>query len=341
MSKKVVFIFRSLSNAEAKLFSALETVPVFVALSPEAAVSLEKCQLSYIIPHDYFDSREYNAWFDELLLITRKTGEARIDDGTTIQEILSVEGESLWGLLYPHLAYHLFNLFVFKKIVEKIVVLQSPDQAVILSYRQGDREAVIRDVADSLHIPVSLKNASLVLRLRHFSDIVFNYFFTRAHPWIELINRMPNFLSCIGYFQEKKEMCIVNLKRIIRLYKGEYEDPSSPGTILAVAFASYHSFVRKVANMKMDVREKVVIVKADVLTRDFKKKCAALGIHQVPLYEYLSPAMHKRIYETRSMLLGRLKKHYPGIVLAFVKAVDFPAYQAVRRYFLDHFSSFN
>ena len=307
MNKHLIFIFRRPNAKDKKLCSCDNSI--IIPLDNYARFSLEENNLNYFTLNDYFDKKDYLASIAELSDLVEKCGNYPLSGGTpvTLKESLIYEDISLWDLCRQHLSDELFNNLFFFKTIKRIIDLEKPETISILGGGHSEKEAIIKVVAKKIGVSFIFYPADIFSRANSFYNQAFNYFLSRPHPFIDLLNNAPNSFIIVEKLQKLKER-IISLKQ-----KNKARAPvlaeCEKKKILVLSFANYHSFIRSTSNIisEFNKSDTALLVRADVLSRDFKQFCRRLRAPFISYYTYLSGDLDSKIKIVYNRLFKKVK----------------------------------
>jgi UDP-N-acetylglucosamine 2-epimerase len=340
MSKNLVFILRKPITKDKKICFCNNSI--IFPLDNYARLNLEEDNIAYATLSNYFDKNDYFTYVDELSNLVQECGEHGFnsDNQIALKEYLIYGDLSLWKLCQKHLADELFDNFFFSKIIRKIIDLERPQAIFILSSGKSDREEIIKSVAKKAGISLSIYSPGIFSRIEYWYNYSFNYFLTRPYPFIDLLKNLPDSFIIIERLQRSKEQLISFLQWNIRRAPSVN---SSRKKILAISFANYHNFIKTTANVIREFNKDglALIVRADVLTRDFKKFCRKQGVTFNSYYSYLSRTLDSRIKIILSVLLIRAQAVELSNLSQHIESrIGFPVKNTFRRFVNTHFSRY-
>lgn len=341
MNKNLTFIFRKPNNKDKKICFCNNSI--IFSLNNYARLSLEKDHIAYSTLNDYFDKNDYFASADELSNLVQECGNYRLnsDNLVTLREFLDYGDLSLWKLFQQHLAGELYNNFFFGKAIRRIIDLEKPGAIFILSSGKNDQEAIIKSIAIKAGISLSIYGPNIFSRIEYWYNSSFNYFLTRPHPFIDLLKNAPNSFIIIERLQRLKETLILSLQR--STHSASSVNSGGKKKILALSFSNYHNFIKTTAGIIREFSKDgiVLIVRADVLSRDFKRFCRKQRVVFNSYYNYLSGALDLRIKNILNILLNRVRAIKVHRLSDHIESrVGFPINNIFRRFINTHFSRY-
>ncbi len=341
MTKNLIFLFRKPNTRDKEIPPCISSITF--PLDNYARFSLEEDNIAYATLSDYFDNNDYPSYADELSNLVQECGNYRFnsDNQITLKEFLIYGDLSLWKLCQQHLADELFNNFFFSRIIRKIVDLEKPQAIFILSSGKSEREEIIKSIAIKAGISLRIYSPDVFSRIEYWYNYLFNYFITRPHPIIDLLKNAPSSFIIIEKLQRLKEKLILFLQRI--LCSASFMNISGKKKIIALSFSNYLNFIRGTANIIRDFNKDdiALLIRADVLSRDFKMFCRKQRVTFNSYYNYLSSTLDYRIKIIFDVLLMRVREIKLRNLSRHIESrIGFPTNNVFRRFVNTHFSRY-
>lgn len=344
MTKNLIFLFRKPNTKDKKICFCNNNI--ILPLDNYTRFSLEEGNVTYSTLNDYFAKKDYFASADELCNLVQECGNYRFnsDNPVTLREFLAYGDLSLWKLCQQHLADEFFNNFFFCKVIRKIVDLERPGAIFILSSGKSDREEIIKSVAIKAGISLSIYGPNVFSSIESWYNFSFNYFLTRSYPFIDLLKKIPDSFIIIEKLQRLKEKLILFLLRLTCRCSVRSVNSAGKKKILALSFSNYPNFIKATANIIREFNKDdiALLVRADVLSRGFKRFCRKQGVIFNSHYGYLSGALDSRIKTILNILLKRVRAiKVRKLILDHIEStVGFPVNNTFRRFVNTHFSRY-
>jgi UDP-N-acetylglucosamine 2-epimerase len=314
MNKNLIFVLRKISIKEIELFKNNKS-SIILGLHPSSRICLEKLNITYLTLKDYLDKKDYVEYLDELNTSIDGLWNS-LNEKHPLRDFLTYKNLLFWERSRAHLAFELFDNFVFYKIIKKIIDYEKPQNIIILANRDNDTEYIIKSIAKSYGVTNSVFYPTPLLEIKNIYRFLFNFFFIRPHPFIDLLRKWPQIFIYIEKLQEIKEKL---LSLIYKNYLGAQYNKKfgsiEKKKILILSFSGYYNFIKVVANIideiNKDKKNLFIFVRAHFLSRDFKRRCHRLGIAYKSFYDYLSPDINFKLKgilkDTQNMLLKSKK----------------------------------
>ena len=178
MSKKLIVAFRKPFRTEIPLLKDNEET-IILGLNSDAIIGLEELDLEYCTFKNYFEKKEYEDLYDEVIDSIRIIGDSKIDNKNILRDFLRYGDFALWDIWEFHFAFQLYPHFLFYKLCIKIILNEKPSEIVILG-EKNKLENIVKLIAETYNINLYAHYPSMYYRFKKRLGSLFNYFFIKV-----------------------------------------------------------------------------------------------------------------------------------------------------------------
>ena len=349
MPKDLVFVFRQLSIKE----------PVFVkndnslviGINTRSILSLDDWDVPFKTLKSFFDNNEYENYVNELLRHINEMGDINTSlKKNSLREVLTYDNESFWDVCQPHIAFELFNDFIFYKSIEKIVSSDKPSQIILLSYENNPLEELVRFVAQSYGIMVAVYHPSFIDSLNTTLTSQYKSLFLILRINWRLFKRTVKALfKSLSSFEIVKDR-IISLfiqKDDSRVVSDRNGEQPTKRIIILVFGDIYRYFIKSIPAILKELNENesnnsIKVIRTDALTSDFKKYCSQSNVAFEPFKNYMSKDINLRLKQSISLFSKWLdSQELDQVFCKVINSSNFPFKTRLHRCLKNQFSRCN